>query len=129
MSIQNNIGKEFKRNYYNRIITSPDWSITKNRGCAVSPMHQIFIEELYEHDDELLDKINSMEETIKLLKQQKEDDRKRIDTLEKDYKQLMTNWTTITEYMKRIDVIEEYLNPIIKEQKCMEERMKTKRAT
>ena len=71
------------------------------------------IQELYEHDDQLLEnqklmmnQITSLQETVKLLRKQNEDDQKRLDKLEKDYQQLLINWTTITDYMKRIDAIE-----------------------
>ena len=57
--------------------------------------------------EELLTRDNQLKEQIDLLIQQREDDRKRIETLESDYKQLLTNMSTITEYMKRTNKLEQ----------------------
>ena len=70
------------------------------------------IEELYDNDEQIIDnqilinnQINSLRETVNLLKKQNDDYKDKFEKLEKDYQQLLTNWTTITNYMKRIDNI------------------------
>ena len=55
--------------------------------------------------------INSLQETVNLLKKQNDVYKDKIEKLEKNYQQLLTNWTTITNYMKRIDNIETHIIP------------------
>ncbi len=62
-----------------------------------------YANDLYRITDNLYNIIETKEEEIKLLKE-------RIETLEKDYKQLTINWTTIMNYMKKIDLIENKCN-------------------
>ena len=76
------------------------------------------MEELYDNDKQIIDnqnimnnQINSLQETVKLLKKQNDYYKDKFEKLEKDYQQLLKNWTTITNYMKRIDIIENHIIP------------------
>ena len=74
------------------------------------------IDELYDNDEQIIEtqkinnnQISSLQEKIKCLKKQNELNLQKIEKLEKNYEQLLINWTTITEYMKRIDDVEKHL--------------------
>ena len=73
--------------------------------------------------EELLTRDNQLKEQINLLLQQREDDRKRIETLESDYKQLLTNMSTITEYMKRTNKLEQTIIKLEEQHVRLEEKM------
>lgn len=68
------------------------------------------IHELYENDNEMIQEIKELKENVKRLKEQNEE-------LIINYQQLLVNWTTITEYMKRIDKMEEYMPYKIEEKR------------
>ena len=73
--------------------------------------------------EELLTRDNQLKEQINLLLKQREDDRKRIETLESDYKQLLTNMSTITEYMKRTNKLEQTIIKLEEQHVRLEEKM------
>ena len=73
--------------------------------------------------EELLTRDNQLKEQINLLLQQREDDGKRIETLESDYKQLLTNMSTITEYMKRTNKLEQTIIKLEEQHVRLEEKM------
>jgi hypothetical protein len=73
-----------------------------------------FFKDLYKHVDDLWDNvyIHHNRDYLTTIKKQNEEIKllnEKVDKLEKDYKQLMINWTTITQYMKKIDLIEDQL--------------------
>jgi hypothetical protein len=92
-----------------RVIDSHLISFDFNRPNITASVMKPVIQELYEQDDQLLenqkimtDKINSLQENIDLLTHQNEE-------LKRNYQQLLINWTTINEYMKKINSIEEFI--------------------